>query len=486
MCAAAVRQRGTILRFVLEAFLLTTTGITGASMLRWTFVAGAAGLLFLTSCSSITHPFGSDEPDQAAAPSGLVVGDEPYAVKAGALVLSQGGSAVDAATATYFALAATYPVAAGLGGGGVCVVHDSVSGRNETFNFLARDSVANGPFAVPGNVRGFVMMQSEFGRLPWQRDVSQGEGLAATGFPISRALATRLAASQDVIRLDAGLSSEFLDEGGQVKPVGAVVSNPDLAATMSSIREMRGPLGFYTGPVANKISAYAAGQGGGLTGAELAGYNASEEPARAVPLGDFVAYMPQGKTASGKFADALLARVANGQSTAVGDNPAASIAAATKQTLDEFKIASLPKDLGATGFAAIDANGEAVACGVTMNGPFGSGHTAKGTGVTLARAPMTNSAGLSAAFLTPMVVTDSSGATALAGAGAGGPNGSAAAIYTLVRLSRGADVTQPGDVHSTGLAPYDTINVITCQSGACAALPDSGGNGLGAAAAPPD
>src|ERR1700679_2465285 len=109
-------------------------------MLRWTFVAGAAGLLFLTACSYITHPFGSDEPDQAPAPSGLVVGDEPYAVKAGALVLSQGGSAVDAATATYFSLAATYPVAAGLGGGGVCVVHDSASGRNETFNFLARDS----------------------------------------------------------------------------------------------------------------------------------------------------------------------------------------------------------------------------------------------------------------------------------------------------------------------------------------------------------
>ncbi len=281
-------------------------------MLRLSFVAGAAGMLLLTACSSMSSTvgsaFGSSEPSQAPPPTGLMVGDEPYAVKAGALVLSEGGSAVDAATATYFALAVTYPVAAGLGGGGVCVVHDQVSGRNESFSFLARDSAGGGPFAVPGNVRGFSMMQSEYGRVPWQRDVSQGEGLAATGFPISRALAARLATSQNVIRLDAGLSAEFLDEGGQVKPVGAIVANPDLATTMASIREMRGPLGFYAGPVADKLSAYAAGQGGGLTTSELAAYAAVEEPPHAMSLGSGVAYLPPGNLASGKFANAAGAR----------------------------------------------------------------------------------------------------------------------------------------------------------------------------------
>jgi gamma-glutamyltranspeptidase/glutathione hydrolase len=455
-------------------------------MLRLSFLAGAAGMLFLTACSSFhstyQKAFGSSEPDQAPPPSGLVVGDEPFAVKAGALVLSQGGSAVDAATATYFALAVTYPVAAGLGGGGVCVVHDQASGKNESFSFLARDAAGGGPFAVPGNVRGFAMMQSVFGRVPWQRDVSQGEGLAATGFPISRALAARLAASADVIRLDAGLSAEFLDESGQVKPVGSIVSNSDLATTLSSIREMRGPLGFYSGPVAQKIVDYSSGQNGGLTAAELASYSAREEPARAVPLGSDVAYLSPGNLASGKFADALLARVIDAQGQIAGENPAAAIAAATKQTLDSFGIASLPEDLGATGFAATDATGEAVACAVTMNGPFGSGHTAKGTGVTLAKAPSSGGAGLSAAFLTPVVATDSSGAIALAGAGAGGPNGTAATVYALVRLARGEDITKPSEIHSTGLAPYDTVNVIACEGDTCAVLPDSGGNGLGVAA----
>jgi gamma-glutamyltranspeptidase/glutathione hydrolase len=456
-------------------------------MSRLCFLAGAAGMLFLTACSSSFHDtyrnaFGSGKPDQAPPPSGLVVGDEPYAVKAGALVLSQGGSAVDAVTATYFALAVTYPVAAGLGGGGVCIVHDQTTGRNESFSFLARDSAAGGAFAVPGNVRGFAMMQSLYGRVPWQRDVSQGEGLAATGFPISRALAQRLAESQDVIRLDAGLSAEFLDEGGQVKPVGAIVMNSELAATLASVREMRGPLGFYTGPVAQKLADYSAGQSGGLTTAELAAYSASEAPARAAPLGGDVAYLPPANLASGKFASALLARVTDAQGQVGGDNPAAAIAAATKQVLDGFHIASLPKDLGATGFAATDTTGQAAACAVTMNGPFGSGHTAKGTGVTLAKAPSSGDAGLSAAFLTPVVAVDSSGVTALAGAGAGGPNGTAATVYALARLARGEDITRPRDLHSTGLAPYDAVNVIACQSDTCAVLPDPGGNGLGAAA----
>jgi len=96
----------------------------------------------------------------------LIVGDEPIAVRAGATILSQGGSAVDAVTTTYFALAATFPVAAGLGGGGICIVHDGTTGRSEEFDFLPRDASGGGAYAVPGNVRGFAMMQNSIGSLP--------------------------------------------------------------------------------------------------------------------------------------------------------------------------------------------------------------------------------------------------------------------------------------------------------------------------------
>ena len=144
----------------------------------------------------------------------IVVGDEPYAVNAAAAVMASGGDAADAATAMYFALSVTYPVAAGLGGGGICLVHDPANGRNEEFDFLARDSIGGGPFAVPGNVRGFAAMQAAYGVLPWQRAIAPAEGYAAAGFPISQALATRLKAAEDVVRLDAGLASEFMDEFG--------------------------------------------------------------------------------------------------------------------------------------------------------------------------------------------------------------------------------------------------------------------------------
>ncbi len=445
-------------------------------MLRIFRLTGVAGLVFVTACSSHSA-------DVSPQGGGYVVGDEPFAVKSAASVLLQGGSAADAATAAFFALTATYPVAAGLGGGGMCVVHDRATGHNEVFNFLARDSASGGAFAVPGAVKGFYALQAAYGRLPWQRDVSLGEGYAATGFPISQALSERLAASQDVIRLDAALASEFFDESGRLKPAGAIVSNPALAITLGDIRT-GGPSGFYRGATAQKISGYASAQGGALSAAELDGYAVERVAPRAVPLGSQVGYLPPDRIGAGAFAGTLLSRLIDAQGNiTAGDQSAAATAAATKATLDQFGIAQLPRDLGATGFAAIDNAGQAVACAVTMNGPFGSGHTVPATGVTLARAPSSGQTGMASAFLTPVVVTDGSGgAVTLAGTGTGGPNGTAAISYAMVKLARGEDLTQPGAIRSTGIAPFDTINAIACQGGSvCATLPDPQAHGLGAA-----
>ena len=96
--------------------------------------------------------------------SGLAVGDEPFAVKTGTAILNQGGSAADAATAMFFAMTATYPVAAGLGGGGICIVADPAKGMQE-FDFLPRAARAGGAYAVPGVVRGFYDLHAVFGAL---------------------------------------------------------------------------------------------------------------------------------------------------------------------------------------------------------------------------------------------------------------------------------------------------------------------------------
>ncbi len=443
-------------------------------------IGGAAGLLLLAGCSLIGNASDSLTGSSVSRPIGLAVGDEPFAVEAGASVLRNGGSAADAATAMYFALSVTYPVAAGIGGGGICLVHDAARQRDEEIDFLPRDAAHGGAYAVPGSVAGFALIQSSYGKLPWQRVVAPGEELASAGFRISNALATRLVDNQNLIRLDAGLAGEFLDETGHLRAVGSVVDNPSLAQTLASIRT-QGPAGFYGGAVADNLVSYSTSEGGAISGTDLRAYAPGRSNATSSKIGDQTIFVPSRRVGAGAFLSAMMSHFVDGQGAASGaDDLSSAVARATKTTLNEFHVTNLPKDLGATGFAATDRNGQAVACAVTMNGPFGSGHTAAGTGITLARAPSSGEAGLAAAFLTPAIARNDSALT-FAGAGAGGPNGTAAMVYALLKLSRGVDVTRTGQLHSTGIEPYETINAIACSGAICAAIPDLGAHGLGAA-----
>ena len=56
---------------------------------------------------------------------GMVVAQEKIAARIGADVLKRGGNAVDAAVATGFAMAVTYPRAGNIGGGGFMVIHSA-------------------------------------------------------------------------------------------------------------------------------------------------------------------------------------------------------------------------------------------------------------------------------------------------------------------------------------------------------------------------
>src|SRR5260221_5056316 len=89
--------------------------------------------------------------------AGAVVADEPHAALVGREVLTQGGSAGDAAVATYFALSVTLPSTAGLGGGGVCVAYDPLKKRMEVIDFLPRPT-AGGAMAVPANLRRIALL----------------------------------------------------------------------------------------------------------------------------------------------------------------------------------------------------------------------------------------------------------------------------------------------------------------------------------------
>jgi gamma-glutamyltranspeptidase / glutathione hydrolase len=403
--------------------------------------------------------------------SGLAVGDEPFAVKTGTAILNQGGSAADAVTAMFFAMTATYPVAAGLGGGGICLVADPAKGIQE-FDFLPRAAKNGGAYGVPGAVRGFYDLQSAFGTLPWQRDVAGGESYAASGFPIGHALSLRLANAQNSVRLDAALAAEFMNENGTPRPEGAVATNLPLSQTLAVIR-LSGADGFYKGAVAGELTRYSTSQGGAISASDLSDYRTVVAAPRLVNQGSFSVALPNAGTGAGTFAASLFANAARSA------DPEGAVVAAVRQSLSSFGISALPPDLGGTGFAAIDRNGQVATCAVTMNGAFGAAHSAGSTGVVLANSPSAP-AGIAGAFLTPVIARDGNGQAVLAGVGAGGPNGTAAITYALLKLAAGQQIGRPGDLRSTGAAPMVTVNVISCQS-VCVALPDPGGHGLGAA-----
>jgi gamma-glutamyltranspeptidase / glutathione hydrolase len=127
------------------------------------------------------HPLSA--PDVTAA-HGMVVTDAPPASRGGATVLRRGGSAVDAAVATAFALAVTRPSAGNVGGGGFAVM--SVNGQTAALDFretapaaasrnmcldehgAATDRSITGHLAagVPGSVAGLRARHRKLGTKP--------------------------------------------------------------------------------------------------------------------------------------------------------------------------------------------------------------------------------------------------------------------------------------------------------------------------------
>src|SRR6266581_2520731 len=62
---------------------------------------------------------------------GMVVSVSPPGTDVGVEILKKGGNAVDAAVATAFALAVTYPAAGNIGGGGFMVVYPGPNARSK-------------------------------------------------------------------------------------------------------------------------------------------------------------------------------------------------------------------------------------------------------------------------------------------------------------------------------------------------------------------
>src|SRR5215831_15089513 len=113
--------------------------------------------------------------DTVTVKNGAVVTVSGPASEVGVAVLKDGGNAVDAAVATAFALAVTWPEAGNIGGGGYMVVHGG--GEPVVFDFRETapaastrdmfvkpaDRTAHRRVGIPGTVRGLELAHAKRG-----------------------------------------------------------------------------------------------------------------------------------------------------------------------------------------------------------------------------------------------------------------------------------------------------------------------------------
>ena len=267
-------------------------------------------LLALLACLACLGPLAAQAPavidaapvtaariEAVAARHGMVVAQEGRAARIGVEVLEQGGNAVDAAVATGFALAVTYPRAGNIGGGGYMLIHlpggnvDTAIDYRETAPaattrdiFLdergeadprkSQDSAL--AIGVPGTVAGLAVAHAKYGsgKFTLAQLIAPAIALARDGIPIENDIADSLPRSQSRLARWPATTKIFFADGRPLAP-GTTLLQRDLADTLTAIAR-EGPAGFYRGAVADKLVAAIRAAGGIMTREDLERYRPIE------------------------------------------------------------------------------------------------------------------------------------------------------------------------------------------------------------------
>ncbi len=217
-------------------------------------------------------PLGTLKP--IAATHGMVVAQERLSAQVGADVLARGGNAVDAAVATGFAMAVTYPRAGNIGGGGFMVVHtakgedvsidyrETAPGSATRDMFLgndgkpditkSRDSALG--IGVPGTVAGLALALEKYGsgKFTLSDLLQPAIALARDGFVLTDDGADTLPDWHRRLARWPSSKPIFSRADGTSLREGDRLVQTDLADTLMAIAQ-QGPRGFYEGPVAGKL-----------------------------------------------------------------------------------------------------------------------------------------------------------------------------------------------------------------------------------------
>ncbi|MGH3183935.1 MAG: gamma-glutamyltransferase family protein, partial [Streptosporangiaceae bacterium] len=205
--------------------------------------------------------------------------------------MKAGGNAVDAAVAVGFALAVTHSSAGNIGGGGFMLVRQA-DGQSYFLDFreeapgkattdMYQDAAGNivkgrstvGMLAsgVPGTVAGLVAAQQRLGKLTLAQDMAPAIRLAEDGFALDSYEADGFRRARNLP--DFPDSRRVFQRDGNFYQAGEVFKQPELAATLKAIAA-GGADAFYKGRIAHDLAAFEAANGGLITLADLARYQA--------------------------------------------------------------------------------------------------------------------------------------------------------------------------------------------------------------------
>ena len=282
---------------------------------------------------------------------------------------------------------------------------------------------------VPGTVAGMALALKKYGsgKLTWAELIEPARKLAADGFFVTHRTEKLLRDHQDILSPFADSRRIFLRDG-KLFHEGELLRQPDLAATLARLQK-NGPREFYEGETARLIAADMKEHRGLITRDDLREYAPKERvPLRGNYRGHEVISMPPPSAGGAVLIEMLnilegfdlkklhpfsadryhllieaMRRAYADRAEYFGDADFVSVPIAEiidkgyaerqRRTIREDR-ATPSSEIGGgkpagyestetTHFTVVDAEGNAVANTYTLNGWFGAGVVAKGTGVLL-------------------------------------------------------------------------------------------------------
>jgi gamma-glutamyltranspeptidase/glutathione hydrolase/leukotriene-C4 hydrolase len=223
----------------------------------------------------------------------VVATDDARCSNIGRDMLTQGGSAIDAAIAAALCLGVVSPGSSGIGGGCFILTHDGATRENEFVDsrevapsgatpdmFKGRPiSAQDGGLAIAvfSELKGLHYAWTKHGKLPW-KTLFQPSAELAKNWVVSKETAALLQQVRTQLHsgLYPGLSALYLKDDGSIKTVGDTVQQPLLSATLSKIGEV-GPSYIYS-TMAAVLSAEIRAAGGIVTVEDLQKYTPNVLP----------------------------------------------------------------------------------------------------------------------------------------------------------------------------------------------------------------